>query len=132
MATLRAKYAGSDATDKAILIVDQAAERVRLSLATSIYGQDALYLQKAIDADRYKSDGAISPLIEADMQAYQIDAKTACDQIQAARTSVLDAMKRSEVIRLRAKEQIRKTGGNPFDVAKAAKADLEALTNAGG
>jgi len=125
MATLKAQYSGADAKEKAQQIVDQAAEKVRLRLATSIYGQDTLYLQKAIDAERYAADGTVSDMIQADMDAYGVDADTAVNQINQARGSVLSAMKSSETLRLKAKKDIRDTQGNPFDIAKQAKKDIE-------
>lgn len=125
MATLRAQYSGADAKEKAQQIVDEAAEKVRLRLATSIYGQDTLYLQKAIDAERYAADGTVSDMIQADMDAYGVDADTAVNQINQARMSVLSAMKSSETLRLKAKKDIRETQGNPFDIAKQAKKDIE-------
>jgi hypothetical protein len=125
MATLKAQYSGAEAKEKAQQIVDQAAEKVRLRLATSIYGQDTLYLQKAIDAERYAADGTVSDMIQADMEAYGVDADTAVNQINQARGSVLSAMKSSETLRLKAKKDIRDTQGNPFDIAKQAKKDIE-------
>jgi len=125
MATLRATYQGSDATDKALAIVDKAAEESRKGLATNIYGQDALYIQKALDAERYQLNGAISPLIEADMEAYGVDAQTAASNILAARNSITNSITKVEKIRLRAKNDIRNNVGNIFDIAKQAKKDIE-------
>lgn len=125
MATLRATYQGADATDKALAIVDKAAEESRKGLATNIYGQDALYIQKALDAERYQLNGAISPLIEADMEAYGVDAQTAASNILAARDSITNAITKVEKIRLRAKNDIRTNVGNVFDIAKQAKKDIE-------
>ena len=128
MTTLKVDYTAPNARRKALSIVDTAAEQKRLSLATSIYGQDTLYLQKAVDVDRFIADGTVSPMIEADMDAYEITAQQAIDNIQAARQGILQAMKQIETTRLRAKEQIRQTTGNPFDIAKQAKVDLENLS----
>ena len=68
MATLRATYTGTDAKDKAISIVDKAAEKVRQSLDTPIYGQESLYLQKRIEAERYLNGSTgPTPFLEADL-----------------------------------------------------------------
>jgi len=127
MAKLKLTYKDSDSKDRAQQIVDQAAEKARLRLATSIYGQDTLYLQKAIDADRYAADGTVSDMIQADMDAYGVDAATAVNQINESRRSVLSAIKSSETLRLKAKKDIRDTQGNPFDIAKQAKKDIESV-----
>ena len=127
MTTLKIDYAGSDPKAKALANVDAAAENKRKELATSIYGQDTLYLQKAVDADKFNTDGTVSPMIQADMDAYGVTAQQAVDTIQAARQGILEAMKQIETIRLRSKEQIRQTTGNPFIIAKQAKSDIEGL-----
>jgi len=127
MAKLKLTYKDSDSKDRAQQIVDQAAEKARLRLATSIYGQDTLYLQKAIDADRYAADGTVSDMIQADMDAYGVDAATAVNQINESRRSVLSAIKSSETLRLKAKKDVRDTQGNPFDIAKQAKKDIESV-----
>lgn len=127
MAKLKLTYKDSDSKDKAQQIVDKAAEKARLRLATSIYGQDTLYLQKAIDAERYAADGTVSDMIQADMDAYGVDAATAVNQINESRRSVLSAIKSSETLRLKAKKDIRDTQGNPFDIAKQAKKDIESV-----
>lgn len=127
MPTLKAAFTGLDAVGAASAVVDSAAEKARKRLATSIYGQDTLYLQKAIDADRFTADGTVSQLIEADMDAYGVGAATAVDQIKAARDEILSTTKKVETIRLKAKQQIRQTTDNPFDIAKQAKADIDNL-----
>ena len=129
MTDLIITYKGNDAVSEALRIVDQAAEKKRISLATSIYGQDTLYLQKSVDAERFLTDGTVSPMIEADMDAYNITAQQAVDNIQSARQGILQQMKKIETIRLRDKEQIRQTTDNPFIIAKQAKADIEAVSN---
>jgi len=130
MSSLTNSYKGLDAKEKAMQVVDVAAEGKRKSSATIIYGQDSLYLQKIIDSDRFLKEGTISPLIEADMHAYDITAKQAVNNMKSARDSWFAIMKNIEVIRLKAKKQIRETAGNPFDIAKQAKKDIEALANA--
>jgi len=127
MAKLKLTYKDSDSKDRAQQIVDQAAEKARLRLATSIYGQDTLYLQKAIDADRYAADGTVSDMIQADMDAYGVDAATAVNQINESRRSVLSAIKSSETLRLKAKKDIRDPQGDPVDIAKQAKKDIESV-----
>lgn len=71
------------------------------------------------------ADGSVSTLIEADMDAYNVDAATAVDQIIAARDAFAQRMKQIEAVRLKAKKQIRATSESPFDIAKQAKADIE-------
>ena len=127
MATLKATYNGADPLFASEQIVDTAASQKRKALGTAIYGQDALYLHKAIEADEFLLEGAVGPMIEADMQAYEITAQEAVDRIRSARHAILQATKQIEVIRLRAKAQIRKTSGSPFAIARQAKADIENL-----
>lgn len=125
MAKLKLTYKEPDSKDKAQQIVDKAAEKARLRLSTSIYGQETLYLQKAIDAERYAADGTVSDMIQAHMDAYGVDSETAVNQINEARISMLSNMKVIETLRLKAKKDIRETEDNVFDIAKQAKKDLE-------
>jgi len=131
MATLKATYTGTDATAKAISIIDKAAEKVRQSLDTPIYGQESLYLQKRIEAERYLNGSTgPTPFLEADVEAYGLTMQKAAMQIMQNNSNASLVLKQVEIIRLKAKKQIRETTGNPFDIAKQAKKDIEAVPNA--
>ena len=131
MATLRATYTGTDAKAKAISIVDKAAEKVRQSLDTPIYGQASLYVQKRIEAEKHLNGSTDpTPFLEADVEAYGLTMQEAAMQIMQNNYNASSVLKQVEVIRLKAKKQIRETTGNPFDIAKQAKKDIEAVPNA--
>jgi len=131
MVTLKASYTGADAVDEAIKIVDKAAEKVRQSLDTTIYGQASLYVQKRIEAEKYLNGSTDpAPFLEADVEAYGLTMEKAAMQIMQNNSNASLVLKQVEVIRLKAKKQIRETTGNPFDIAKQAKKDIEAVPNA--
>jgi len=131
MATLKATYTGTDATAKAISIIDKAAEKVRQSLDTPIYGQQSLYLQKRIEAEKYLNGSTDpTPFLEADVEAYGLTMQEAAMQIMQNNSNASLVLKQVEIIRLKAKKQIRETTGNSFDIAKQAKKDIEAVPNA--